>query len=151
MSLGFAAIYYRFTSLPPPKTFMRYWDFSLPSAEVHPTTISKYNTFLQLCLIGATTALPLITDSILPVSLSATSIDTAVTQMQYLVAGTTLWSGLDYVWDKKVVKILGEDEELKKKQNFRGRAIIGISFALFTALAAWLAASEQKQKKERFT
>jgi cardiolipin synthase len=39
---------------------MRYWDFSLPSAEVHPTTISKYNTALQLMLIGATTALPLI-------------------------------------------------------------------------------------------
>jgi cardiolipin synthase (CMP-forming) len=47
--------------LPPPKTFARYWDFSLPSAEVHPTTISKYNTALQLALIGATTAMPLLT------------------------------------------------------------------------------------------
>jgi cardiolipin synthase len=58
--LGIAAIYYRWISLPPPKTFLRYWDFSLPSAEVHPTTISKYNTALQLALIGATTALPLV-------------------------------------------------------------------------------------------
>jgi cardiolipin synthase len=40
---------------------MRYWDFSLPSAEVHPTAISKYNTALQLALIGATTAMPLVT------------------------------------------------------------------------------------------
>lgn len=56
--LGVAAIYYRWISLPPPKTFSRYWDFSLPSAEVHPTTISKYNTFLQLALIGLTTAAP---------------------------------------------------------------------------------------------
>ncbi|KAK6347693.1 hypothetical protein TWF718_005531 [Orbilia javanica] len=39
--LGVAAIYYRWISLPPPKTFWRYWDFSLPSAEVKPTTISK--------------------------------------------------------------------------------------------------------------
>ena len=39
--LGIAAIYYRWISLPPPKTFWRYWDFSLPSAEVKPTTISK--------------------------------------------------------------------------------------------------------------
>jgi len=39
--LGIAAIYYRYISLPPPKTFMRFWDFSLPSAEVHPTQISK--------------------------------------------------------------------------------------------------------------
>jgi hypothetical protein len=36
-------------------------DFSLPSAEVHPTTISKYNTALQIALIGATTAMPLVT------------------------------------------------------------------------------------------
>jgi cardiolipin synthase len=60
IGLGIAAIYYRWISLPPPKTFSRYWDFSLPSAEVHPTTISKYNTALQLALIGATTALPLV-------------------------------------------------------------------------------------------
>jgi cardiolipin synthase len=60
LGLAFAAIYYRWISLPPPKTFSRYWDFSLPSAEVRPTTISKYNTFLQLALIGATTAAPLV-------------------------------------------------------------------------------------------
>jgi cardiolipin synthase len=60
VGLGIAAIYYRWISLPPPKIFSRYWDFSLPSAEVHPTTISKYNTALQLALIGATTALPLV-------------------------------------------------------------------------------------------
>lgn len=58
--LGLAAFYYRWISLPPPKTFTRYWDFSLPSAEVRPTTISKYNTFLQLALIGLTTAAPII-------------------------------------------------------------------------------------------
>jgi hypothetical protein len=53
---------------------MRYWDFSLPSAEVHPTTISKYNTALQLALIGATTAMPLIT----------ADLTTAMTVMQYV-------------------------------------------------------------------
>jgi phosphatidylglycerophosphate synthase len=41
IGLGIAAFYYRYISLPAPKTFMRFWDFSLPSAEVHPTTISK--------------------------------------------------------------------------------------------------------------
>lgn len=60
VGLGIAAIYYRWISLPPPKTFSRYWDFSLPSAEVRPTTISKYNTVLQLGLIGLTTAAPLV-------------------------------------------------------------------------------------------
>lgn len=60
VALGIAAIYYRWISLPPPKTFVRYWDFSLPSAEVHPTTISKYNTFLQLALMGFTTMAPVV-------------------------------------------------------------------------------------------
>ena len=58
--LGIAAIYYRYISLPPPKTFARYWDFSLPSAEVRPTGISKLNTALQLALIGATVGMPLL-------------------------------------------------------------------------------------------
>lgn len=60
VGLAISAIYYRYISLPPPKTFARYWDFSLPSAEVRPTTISKYNTFLQFALIGITTAAPII-------------------------------------------------------------------------------------------
>ena len=59
--LAISAIYYRYISLPPPKTFARYWDFSLPSAEVRPTTISKVNTALQLGLIGTTVGMPLFT------------------------------------------------------------------------------------------
>lgn len=58
IGLGIAAIYYRWISLPPPKTMARYWDFSLPSAEVKPTDISKFNTFLQLILVGAGMGLP---------------------------------------------------------------------------------------------
>ena len=54
ITLGIAAIYYRYISLPPPKTLARYWDFSLPSAEVRPTEISKVNTALQLVLVGWT-------------------------------------------------------------------------------------------------
>jgi cardiolipin synthase len=60
VGLGIAAIYYRWISLPPPKTFSRYWDFSLPSAEVRPTTISKYNTAFQLGLMGLTTLSPVV-------------------------------------------------------------------------------------------
>lgn len=52
--LGLVAIYIRYISLPAPKTFVRYWDFSLPSAEVRPTGISKINTALQLVLVGWT-------------------------------------------------------------------------------------------------
>lgn len=78
VGLAIAAIYYRWISLPPPKTFARYWDFSLPSAEVHPTTISKYNTLFQLALVGVTTAAPVI-----PADLTQ-----ALTIMQYV-----FWAG----------------------------------------------------------
>ncbi|KAK2070148.1 hypothetical protein P8C59_004671 [Phyllachora maydis] len=90
VGLGIAAIYYRWISLPPPKTFARYWDFSLPSAEVHPTSISKYNTALQLALMGLTTLAPVV-----PVDLGL-----SLTVMQYVVATTTLWSGASYIYSK---------------------------------------------------
>ncbi|KAI9147919.1 CDP-alcohol phosphatidyltransferase class-I family protein [Paramyrothecium foliicola] len=98
VGLGFAAIYYRWISLPPPKTFTRYWDFSLPSAEVHPTTISKYNTFLQLALVGLTTSAPLV----------GVDLGLALTSLQYIVAGTTIWSGASYIFTKDAVKILNK-------------------------------------------
>ncbi|TRX92444.1 hypothetical protein FHL15_006611 [Xylaria flabelliformis] len=98
VGLGIAAIYYRWISLPPPKTFTRYWDFSLPSAEVRPTTISKYNTFLQLGLMGATMVAPVVT----------VDVSSAMTVFQYLVATTTVWSGLSYVFSKDAVRILSE-------------------------------------------
>ncbi|KAL2067950.1 hypothetical protein VTL71DRAFT_16048, partial [Oculimacula yallundae] len=106
VGLAITAIYYRWISLPPPKTFARYWDFSLPSAEVRPTTISKYNTALQLALIGATTAMPLVT----------VDVSTAMTAMQYLVATTTVWSGASYIYSKDAVKILNQDKGPKKTE-----------------------------------
>ncbi|GAA6019565.1 hypothetical protein JCM11491_001339 [Sporobolomyces phaffii] len=94
--LTLSAFYFRYASLPPPKTFKRYWDFSIPSASVHPTTISKYNTFLQLVLVGTTTVGPL-----LPFDIS-----TPLTAMQWIVAGTTIWSGLSYVGSGSAIKYL---------------------------------------------
>jgi cardiolipin synthase (CMP-forming) len=92
--LSLSAFYIRYTSLPYPvgrplfvpwyrnlhfrqKTFSRYWDFSVPSAEVRPTNISKVcsitlpcnsqylatrqvNTVLQLLLMGSTMISPII-------------------------------------------------------------------------------------------
>ncbi|OPB46569.1 hypothetical protein A0O28_0066910 [Trichoderma guizhouense] len=98
VGLAISAIYYRWISLPAPKTFRRYWDFSLPSAEIRPTTISKYNTFLQLALVGLTTAAPLISVDLAP----------TLTIMQYVVATTTIWSGASYVFSKDAVKILNK-------------------------------------------
>lgn len=155
VSLAVAAIYYRYASLPAPKTLGRYWDFSLPSAEVHPTTVSKLNTFLQLGLIGTTMCVSLLHD---PSAINSVaggylqSIQTSlggpegvkmlVQGMSGIVATTTIWSGLSYVWLKNAVTILGEDEGLKRKQGFRGRMIIGGCFGTVIAGAAFLAWKE---------
>ncbi|KAM3418032.1 hypothetical protein BST61_g6242 [Cercospora zeina] len=144
-SLALAALYYRYASLPAPKTFLRYWDFSLPSAAVHPTTVSKYNTFLQLILIGSALALPVVTAGqhgtglLSSIGTNAEQLQNAMFYFQLLVAGTTAWSGLSYAFLRNVVTILGPNEELKAKQGARGRAIIGLTFGSCVVAAAWLA------------
>lgn len=65
VGLGISALYYRWISLPAPKTMARYWDFSLPSAEVKPTTVSKANTALQLLLVGSAIAMPVVPEPFL--------------------------------------------------------------------------------------
>ncbi|OZJ05078.1 hypothetical protein BZG36_02086 [Bifiguratus adelaidae] len=94
--LVISAFYYRYISLPEPKTFARYWDFSITSAEVHPTQISKINTALQLALMGFS-----LTEPVFGIPGS-----TALVGLQWLVGGTTIWSGLSYVFSKDAVKIL---------------------------------------------
>ncbi|TRM57913.1 CDP-alcohol phosphatidyltransferase-domain-containing protein [Schizophyllum amplum] len=96
--LSLSAFYIRYTSLPEPKTMARYWDFSIPSAEVHPTMISKVNTALQLVLMGVTTVAP-----ILPIDLAD-----PLWYLQWTVAATTISSGLSYVFSKNAVRILGQ-------------------------------------------
>ncbi|TFK71443.1 hypothetical protein BDN72DRAFT_837684 [Pluteus cervinus] len=94
--LSISAFYIRYTSLPHPKTFNRYWDFSIPSAEVRPTYLSKVNTALQIGLMGVTTVGPL-----LPFDLGLSLLG-----FQWLVASTTIGSGLQYVFSKDAVRII---------------------------------------------
>lgn len=77
--------------------------------------------------------------------MAAADVQTSLQGLQYIVAGTTLWSGASYLWTRDAVVILGEDEALKKKQGFRGRAIIGASFTAFIALALHFALREEAQ------
>lgn len=84
----------------------RYWDFSLPSAEVHPTTISKANTFLQLLLVGWAMAMPVVPAAMV----EAWHLAVGFVGFQYLVAATTVWSGASYVYSKDAVKILTHSE-----------------------------------------
>ncbi|KGO65928.1 CDP-alcohol phosphatidyltransferase [Penicillium italicum] len=110
VGLAISAIYYRWISLPEPKTMARFWDFSLPSAEVKPTEISKINTALQLVLVGSAIALPVVPEAFI----SAWHLSEVMTGFQYLVAGTTLWSGLSYVFSNNAVKILSKEEIQKR-------------------------------------
>lgn len=107
--------------------------------------MSKFNTFLQLLLIGATLAFPVLTADnhhlgiMHDLGLENVSLDSLMTYFQWTVTATTVWSGLSYAYLKNAVKILGKDEALKAKQGRRGRAIIGVTFGSVVAAAAWLA------------
>ncbi|KAI8352580.1 hypothetical protein B0O80DRAFT_509329 [Mortierella sp. GBAus27b] len=94
--LVLASFYYRYISLPEPKTFARYWDFSIPSAEVHPTMISKVNTAIQMAYICLSLLAPVF-DMTGHVGLE---------YLGYTCAMTTIWSGASYVYTKDAVKIL---------------------------------------------
>ncbi|KAH9479345.1 Cardiolipin synthase (CMP-forming) [Psilocybe cubensis] len=96
--LSLSAFYIRYSTLPPPKTWVRYWDVSLPSAEVRPTYISKVNTTLQLVLMGVTTVNP-----ILPFDLGL-----ALQGLQYIVATTTIWSGFSYLVTKNAFRVVSQ-------------------------------------------
>ncbi|BEI86350.1 hypothetical protein CcaverHIS002_0606370 [Cutaneotrichosporon cavernicola] len=89
-ALSMWAFYLRYQSLPPPRTLKRYFDPTMPSAEVQPTQISKINTALQLTLMGFTTVGPVLAGAGYP-------IDVYLEGLQWIVAGTTIWSGLSYV------------------------------------------------------
>lgn len=52
VALVLLAFRIRYISLPPPMTWSRYFNPRLPSAQVQPTQLSKYNTFLQLLSVG---------------------------------------------------------------------------------------------------
>ncbi|OBZ82980.1 Cardiolipin synthase (CMP-forming) [Choanephora cucurbitarum] len=91
-----SAFYYRYISLPEPKTIARYFDGSIPSAEVKPTQISKINTALQIVLMGL---------SLTTMSMGVPSAE-AMTALQWTVGGTTVWSGASYLFSKNAVRIL---------------------------------------------
>lgn len=162
ISLAVSALYYRYASLPAPKTMARYWDFSLPSAEVHPTQLSKFNTFLQLTLLGTLLCTNLLHDpaatssaaggllmSVQDILGGETGVENLVTGLSGIVASTTLYSGLEYTWKKDAVKILGGNEELKRKQGLRGRMIMLSSYGAFIAVAAalWFRGSSEEAKE----
>ncbi|KAL5008887.1 hypothetical protein ScPMuIL_014468, partial [Solemya velum] len=102
VAVGF---YLRYISLPPPRTVSRYFDVRYPTAELHPSTISKINTAVQLSLVTLTLAAPVF-NYVNHIGLQG---------LWYLTAATTFLSGVGYVFTRNSnVKIL--QAELKRKK-----------------------------------
>ncbi|KAF9540429.1 hypothetical protein EC957_004323 [Mortierella hygrophila] len=97
-----ASFYYRYISLPEPKTFTRYWDFSIPSAEVRPTMISKVNTAIQMGYICLSLMAPVF----------EFTGHVGLEYLGYTCAATTIWSGASYIYTKDAVRILHPPKKL---------------------------------------
>lgn len=58
--LVYAGFYIRYMSVVPPFSLQKYFDPTLPTATIQPTTISKINTALQFLLIAVSLGAPLL-------------------------------------------------------------------------------------------
>lgn len=104
LMLAGMAVYYRYISLSPPKTFKRYFDITSPTVSVHPNMISKINTGLQMLYIGS---LILNLGMGYFIDLPAEAEITLFLQgLEYLVASTTFISGCSYIFSKKAIKFI---------------------------------------------
>ncbi|XP_002741310.1 cardiolipin synthase (CMP-forming)-like [Saccoglossus kowalevskii] len=95
------SFYLRYTSLPPPFTLRRYFDVTHATVKLKPLLISKVNTNIQLITVAASLAAPVF----------------GYCDHQYLhalwclTAGTTVLSGLTYVFAKDTFKILSKRKQ----------------------------------------
>ncbi|XP_011212637.1 probable cardiolipin synthase (CMP-forming) [Bactrocera dorsalis] len=86
----------RYISLPPPKTFTRYFDATYVTAQLEPTLISKINTGVQLAAIGISLGAPIWNYIDHP----------ALLGLWYLTGATTVAAALSYILNKNTFKIL---------------------------------------------
>ncbi|KAI5966313.1 uncharacterized protein KGF55_000622 [Candida pseudojiufengensis] len=98
--LSFMSIYYRYKSLPQPKTFNKFVSIGqIPTISVHPNFLGKFNTFLQMLYIGSLVYKPLLDNYITNTSLYFDGFG-------YLVGITTFLSGLNYIFNKNSWKYI---------------------------------------------
>lgn len=111
--LAIAGFFMRYTSMRRKYsrvTWDSYWNFfKYPSAEVKPTQISKWNTFLQMIYLG-TGVVVLITDededNDKEESIAHQRLRSGFTWLGYIVGGTTVLSGASYVFSRNAVRYL---------------------------------------------
>lgn len=91
-----AGFFIRYHSLPPPRTFSRYFDVTLATVKLSPTLLSKVNTALQLSLAAVTLASPVFHYVDHPY----------IHSLWYIVASTTVLSGINYIFTKDTYKFI---------------------------------------------
>ncbi|PWN49758.1 hypothetical protein IE53DRAFT_387991 [Violaceomyces palustris] len=126
LALVVSAFFVRFRTLEKPRTLKRYFDPRLPSATVVPTTISKYNTFLQLALVASLVAFHFVfgeeeeEEEEEGKAWWRKKVDLFVKGLMVVVTVTTLWSGLGYLGGAGSKKVLANrlrerTESIKKR------------------------------------
>lgn len=100
--LSFMAFYFRYKSLPPPKTLTRFLDMSIVTHTVHPNLLGKVNTALQMVYIGGLVLLPGITYLVGSEQLLTESFQ----WFGLVVAATTFASGCSYVLSRNAIKVI---------------------------------------------
>ncbi|SGZ56990.1 CIC11C00000002036 [Sungouiella intermedia] len=99
--LSFMAFYFRYKSLPVPKTLARFFDMSIVTHTVHPNLLGKVNTALQMVYIGGLVLLPG-----LNYMMGSEVLTEAFDWFGVLVAATTFASGASYIFSKNAMKVL---------------------------------------------
>jgi len=97
----------RYISLPPPKTFSRYFDVTHATAQLEPTLISKVNTAVQLIAIASSLGAPIWDYADHP----------ALHGLWYVTGATTFAAALSYIVSKDTYKIIKESRKRKTNDN----------------------------------
>lgn len=90
IALAGAGFYIRYKTLPPPKTFSRYFDATHATTKLEPTGISKFNTIVQLAAIGTGLLSPILGFTEHP----------ALFYLWCFTASTTIASAVSYIYEK---------------------------------------------------
>lgn len=100
--LSFMAFYFRYKSLPVPKTLARFLDMSIVTHTVHPNLLGKVNTALQMFYVGGLVLLPGVNYVFGADQMLAEAFD----WFGIVVAMTTFASGASYVLSRNAIKTI---------------------------------------------
>jgi len=100
-----SGFFIRYQSLDPPRTLGRYFNVSLPTAQLAPTFISKINTLLQLTVVGGT---------LLSTVVSSVDLHPYLHVLWYTTGATTVASAVWYCFAKDTVKLLRQTSSRMK-------------------------------------